>query len=143
MNSPDVLQGGFQLVRGNILGTAVSAVDMPRVLDFVASRIADRRREYICVVPAQTVMDGLADPAFQRIVKASGRATPDSMSIIWLPKLQGYSGVGWVYGPVLPLAACQFGVAYSWGHFFYGLESTIDQTLGVKLAEQFPGPTGG
>ncbi len=129
----------WMLERGNILGVNVSAVNSVQGRDFIANCIDSRQQEYICVVPAHTVMDCRADPALRRIVNASGLSTPDGMSIVWLLKLHGHSGVERVYGPDLMLETCLFGLSRKWRHFFYGGEEGVANTLAARLVDRFPG----
>jgi len=138
MTSKDSTSGGQLEPRVNVLGTEVSAVDMAMVLDSIAASIAARNPEYICVVPAHTVMDCRADPALRRIVNASRLATPDGMSIVWLLKLLGYRGVERVYGPDLLLETCRYGLSRDWGHFFYGGKAGVADALAIRLADQYP-----
>ena len=124
---------------GNVLGTRVNAVDLNASLESVVSWIEGRKQTYICVVPAHTVMECSADPELRNIVNASGLATPDGMSIVWLLKLQGHSRVGRVYGPDLMLAVCRTGLPRSWRHFFYGGRPGVAQSLADRLTGRLPG----
>jgi N-acetylglucosaminyldiphosphoundecaprenol N-acetyl-beta-D-mannosaminyltransferase len=124
---------------GNILGVRVDAVDMQLVLDSINGWIDEPTYENVCVVPAHTVMDCRADPQLRRIVNASGLATPDGMSIVWLLKLQGFRDVERVYGPDLMQAACRFGLERGWRHFFYGGAGGVAAELVGRLTAEYSG----
>ena len=127
------------MTRANILGVGISPIDMEAALNAIAGKIESNQKDFICVVPAHTVMDCLADLALCRIVNSSGIATPDGMSIVWLLRLKGYARVHRVYGPDLLLAACERGLVHSWRHYFYGGAAGVAQSLVEKLSVRLPG----
>jgi len=125
--------------RANILGVAVSAVNLEQTLDTMDAWLADRHPRYICVTPAHSVMDCHHDPGLRRIFNDSGLTTPDGMSIVWILRLRGYRNAGRVYGPDLMLASCARSLERRYRHFLYGGGSADLETLRGRLQTLFPG----
>jgi N-acetylglucosaminyldiphosphoundecaprenol N-acetyl-beta-D-mannosaminyltransferase len=125
--------------RVDVLGVRVSAIGMDDALAHLERWIATGERQYVCVVPAHTVMDCRDDPALRDAVNASGLATPDGMSIVWLLRARGYRRTERVYGPDLVLAACRRSLATGWRHFFLGGGDGVAEVLAARLARDFPG----
>jgi N-acetylglucosaminyldiphosphoundecaprenol N-acetyl-beta-D-mannosaminyltransferase len=125
--------------RVRVLGVEVSAISMSDALAAIGRWIATGAREYVCVVPAHTVMDCQDDPRLLEIVNGSGLVTPDGMSLVWLIRLRGHRHVERVYGPDLLLAACRLSVDGGWRHYFIGGGSGVAAELAVRLQRRFPG----
>jgi N-acetylglucosaminyldiphosphoundecaprenol N-acetyl-beta-D-mannosaminyltransferase len=125
--------------RVNILGTLISAINMPQALEIIDSWIARRERNYVCVTPAHVIMDGYWNPDVRGWINRAGLATPDGMGIVWLLQAKGNRTVARVYGPDLVLAVCEHGLADRRRHFFYGGESGVAEVLAARLSERFPG----
>jgi N-acetylglucosaminyldiphosphoundecaprenol N-acetyl-beta-D-mannosaminyltransferase len=125
--------------RGNILGVHVSAVDLPRTLELVNVWIAQREPCYVCLTPAHVVMEGYRDPDLRACLNRAGLTVPDGMGIVWLLNLQGYHGVGRVYGADLMLGLCEQGLPLRRRHFFYGGAPGVAERLARELIGRFPG----
>jgi N-acetylglucosaminyldiphosphoundecaprenol N-acetyl-beta-D-mannosaminyltransferase len=125
--------------RVNILGTRISAINMPQALEIIASWIARRERNYVCVTPAHVIMDGYWNPEVRGWINRAGLVTPDGMGIVWLLKAKGNRNVARVYGPDLVLALCGQGLADRRRHFFYGGEPGVAGALAARLSKRFPG----
>jgi len=123
---------------GDILGVRVHALTMPRTLQTLEAWIAHRQARYVCVTPAHAVMSYRRDPALMRIANNSGLTTPDGMAIVWLLRWMGFPQVERVYGPDLLLAACEYGLAHGWRHYFYGGAPGVPQRLAQRLLARFP-----
>lgn len=127
--------------RANILGVEISAIDMSQAIGFLAGAISARARDYVCVVPAHTVMDCRRDPDLRAIVNAAGLATPDGMSIVWLLRLHGHRNSRRVYGPDLVSEACRSSAGSNWRHFFLGGVPGVADEMARRLAARTPGLT--
>jgi len=127
--------------RVNILGTGVSAIDLPAAVATIDRWIYENRREYLCVTGMHGVMAGWRDDDVRRVHNAAGMVTPDGMPLVWLLRWHGHRYVGRVYGPDLMLAvfahASEQGHGYR--HFLYGSTSTTLERLESALTRQFPG----
>ncbi len=125
--------------RTNILGVAISAINLEQALGFVVRCIETLTPSYICVTPAHGVMDCQADPALRHIFNGSGLTTPDGMAIVWLLKLHGHAHASRVYGPDLMSAVCAMSVKHGYRHYFYGGAPGVAEILAARLQERNPG----
>ena len=121
----------------NILGVNVNTIHMVDALAHIDRSIRENARNYLCVTPAHTIMDAQDDVALRLILNRSSMTTPDGMSVVWLMKMRGQRQVGRVYGPDLLLETCQYGLAPTWRHFFYGGGAGVARGLAAKLKGQF------
>ena len=125
--------------RVDVLGVGISAIRMADALARIEAWIATGDRQYVCVVPAHTVMDCCSDPELRAIVNAGGLVTPDGMSLVWLLRAGNYRHTERVYGPDLMLAVCRRSPEAGWRHFFLGGEEGVAAELAARLERQFPG----
>ncbi len=128
----------MRVERVNILGVAVSAINMPQALSVLAGWIAARKPRYVCVANVHSLMSCQRDPDLRAIHNRAGMVTPDGMPLVWLSRAAGYRHVRRVYGPDLLLAACQDGLARGYRHFFYGGGAGIAERLAERLQARFP-----
>ncbi len=112
---------------------------MVDALQAISAWIAQRQPNYICCIPAHTVMACYDHPDLRPVFASSGLNTPDGMAVVWLLRLAGFKQVERVYGPDLLLAACQYGLSLGWRHYFYGSTSVVIDKLIGKLSNRFPG----
>jgi N-acetylglucosaminyldiphosphoundecaprenol N-acetyl-beta-D-mannosaminyltransferase len=125
--------------RVDILGVAVSAVNLDMAVDAFGAWIRDGASEYVCVTGVHGVMECQSDPELLRIHNESGMTTPDGMPLVWCGR---YAGVSWmerVYGPDLLLRVCAESVQHGWSHFFYGAGPDVADELAAALTGRFPG----
>ena len=125
--------------RLDILGVGVNAVTLADAVAAIGDTIGSRGREYVCVVPAHSVMDCVRDRSLAPVFNGAGMCTPDGMSIVWLLRLHGYRNVGRVYGPDLMAAVCERSLATGWRHFLLGGAAGIAEQLAARLAQRYPG----
>ena len=125
--------------RLNILGVGVNALTLEDAVVTIGDTIESRLREYVCVVPAHSVMDCVRDPSLRQVFNGAGMCTPDGMAIVWLLKLHGHRRVSRVYGPDLMLAVCERSIAAGWRHFFLGGAAGVADELVLHLDNRYPG----
>lgn len=125
--------------RLNILGVGVNAVTLADAVATIGGTIASRGREYVCVVPAHSVMDCVRDRSLAPVFNGAGMCAPDGMSIVWLLQLHGYRNASRVYGPDLMAAVCERSLATGWRHFLLGGAEGIADQLASRLAQRYPG----
>jgi N-acetylglucosaminyldiphosphoundecaprenol N-acetyl-beta-D-mannosaminyltransferase len=125
--------------RGNILGVAVSAINMEQALATIGGWIARREPHYVCVTGVHGVMESQSDEHLRTIHNAAGLVTPDGMPMVWLLHLQGHRHVTRVYGPDLMLALCEQSVAHGYRHYLYGGADGVGALLAANLRRRFPG----
>jgi N-acetylglucosaminyldiphosphoundecaprenol N-acetyl-beta-D-mannosaminyltransferase len=122
----------------NILGVGINALTIDSTVNFIQSCINKSESQYICVIPAHTIMQGYRQPHFRKIINLSGLSTPDGMGVVWLLRLKGYKNVERVYGPDLMNAICRNSVETNWRHYFYGGEPGVPERLAEKLINKYP-----
>lgn len=125
--------------RVDILGVAVSALNLDRALGVIEGWIQGRIRAYVCVTPVAGVMACQRDPELLRIFNASGMTTPDGMPIVWLLRLLGHRSANRVYGPDLMHAVCRRSETVGWRHHFYGGLPGVAEQLAGRLQAEHPG----
>lgn len=123
----------------NILGVAVSVVNLEIALDKIEDWIVKRQPNYVCVRDVHGVVESQRDERLRRIHNAAGMVTPDGMPLVWISKLKGHRRVDRVYGPDLMLALCQRSLEKGYRHFFYGGAEGVAQRLASRLQASFPG----
>jgi N-acetylglucosaminyldiphosphoundecaprenol N-acetyl-beta-D-mannosaminyltransferase len=125
--------------RCNLLGVQVSAINMQEALEIIQGWIERGEQQYVCVVPAHSIMDAYHQPELRPLFNAAGLCTPDGMGVVWLLKWYGYPHVSRVYGPDLMLAVCERSLSKGWSHFFYGGAPGIAERLVECLQARLPG----
>ena len=125
--------------RVNILGIAVSAINLPRAVAIIGDWVARREPNYVCVRDVHGIVASLSDPHLRHIHNSAGLVTPDGMPLVCICRLSGLSNVERVYGPDLLLAVCEASLKTGWRHFFYGGESGVATRLAERLEQRFPG----
>lgn len=123
----------------NVLGVAVSAVNMESAIIACEELIANRRRGYISVTGVHGVMEAQADHELRRILNASFLCVPDGMPTVWIGRLQGHQSMRRVYGPDFMLEFCRRSVERGYRHFLYGGKDGVAQELRKELQRRFPG----
>jgi len=132
----------MEVPRFNVLGVAVSGMDLGVATGVMLEAIRERRKGYICVTGVHGVIEAQDDPEFRRILNESFLTTTDGMPLVWLGQLQlGQNVVDRVYGPDLMLAVLEATKDRSCRHFFYGGAEGVAEELKAKMEERFPGVT--
>jgi N-acetylglucosaminyldiphosphoundecaprenol N-acetyl-beta-D-mannosaminyltransferase len=125
--------------RYNLLGVHISAINMKQALETIQGWIDQGKKEYVCVVPAHSIMDANQQVELQPIFNQAGMCTPDGMGVVWSLKLAGFRNVSRVYGPDLMLAVSEYSVAKNWSHFYFGGTSGVLDNLVGLLQSRFSG----
>ena len=123
--------------RVNILGVEISAINMEQALDYCSEAIKRDKKSYICVAPAHSIMDCVADGDLRKIFNRSGLTTPDGMSVVWILKLRGNKSVSRVYGPDLLLSLCKRSESLGWSQYFYGSTNEVLESLRTNLEKWY------
>jgi len=71
------LQGG-DIVRCDVLGVGVSAVNIPTSVRQIHQWIERREHHYVCITGVHGVMESQRDPVLKRIHNDAGMVTPDA-----------------------------------------------------------------
>ena len=130
---------GLPPARVNVLGVGLSIINLDSAMAAVARALESRTKGYICVTGVHGVSEAQTDPVFRAILNHSFLNTPDGMPMVWMGRLQGFAGIGRVYGPDLMLRVCDYTRARGMSHFFYGGAPGVAGQLQVRLEARFPG----
>ena len=122
----------------NVLGVAVSAIDMVGALQRVDCAVREGTKGYVCVTGVHGVMEAQDDPAFRNILNNAFLNTPDGMPTVWVGRLQGHADMKRVYGPDLMLSVFRQGVDRGYRHFFLGGKAGVAVDLERALVGRFP-----
>lgn len=122
----------------NILGVAISAIDLSWATEEIERWVADDEHHYVNICTVHTVMECRQAPRLRAIVNGAGMATPDGMPLVWLSRLHGHRESGRVYGPDLMLALCERNGRSGLRHYFYGGAPGVAPLLVSRLKGRFP-----
>jgi N-acetylglucosaminyldiphosphoundecaprenol N-acetyl-beta-D-mannosaminyltransferase len=131
----------MEVPRFNVLGVAVSGMDLGVATGVMLDAIRDRQKGYICVTGVHGITEAQDDPGFRRILNESFLTTTDGMPLVWLGRLYLGNQVGRVYGPDLMLSVFEATQTKPCRHFFYGGAPGVAEQLKSSLEERFPGVT--
>ncbi len=129
--------GGQQRV--NILGVAISAINMPSALAATEDFLAGTERSYVCITGVHGIIEAQDDKQFCGILNKSFLTTPDGMPTVWLGKHHGFKEMTRVYGPDYMVAMCELSVRREYRHFLYGGKPGVAEQLRDELVKRFPG----
>ncbi|RAH98329.1 glycosyltransferase [Acuticoccus sediminis] len=114
------------VARVNVLGVAVSALDLGRAVRRILAAVAAGERGYVCVCGAHGVIECRDDEALRQIHNDAFLVTPDGMPLVWALRQAGHEDAGRVYGPDLMAALVRAGQDAGLRHYLYG---ATDETL--------------
>jgi N-acetylglucosaminyldiphosphoundecaprenol N-acetyl-beta-D-mannosaminyltransferase len=123
----------------NVLGVAVSPLNMGLALELISKALVNKQKGYVCVTGVHGISEAQSDPEFRQILNRAFLCTPDGMPLVWLGRWQGQRQMGRVYGPDLMLAVMELSEKNGWRHYFYGGANGTARMLQGKLLERFPG----
>lgn len=125
--------------RANVLGVAVSAINLESAVDLASRCVDDGDRGYICLTGVHGVMEARTDPAFRLILNRATINAPDGMPMTWVGRLQGFRQMDRVFGPDFMATMCRLSVQRGYRHFLYGGQPGVAELLRENLQERFPG----
>ena len=129
----------MEIQKFNVLGVAMSAMDLDIATAATLEACAQRRKGYVCVTGVHGVHEAQSDPAFRQILNNAFLNTCDGMPLVWQGRRQLGQWVSRVYGPDLMLrimAATQDG---KYTHYFYGGAPGVADALRDEMQRRFPG----
>jgi N-acetylglucosaminyldiphosphoundecaprenol N-acetyl-beta-D-mannosaminyltransferase len=128
------------MVRVNIVGVGVSAVNMQMAISQIQDWIEHREPHYVVAAAVNSIVECLRDEKLRTICNRAGMITPDGMPLVWISRVMGYKHVDRVYGPDLMLAVCERSLNRGYRHFFYGgWPPEVLDKLTANLEASFPG----
>ena len=130
-----------KIERFNVLGVAMSAMNLSIATEAVLEALRERRKGYVCVTGVHGVTEAQSDSGFRQILNSAFLNTTDGMPLVWLGRRSVGQFVDRVYGPDLMLEVFEPPKTASFRHFFYGGAPGVAEALQVRLQDQFPGTT--
>ena len=121
-----------------VLGLRVDATSYDDGARRVLTWASDERGRYVCVANVHMTMEGVDDPAFQRLVNDADLVTPDGMPLVWALRRLGVEGATRVYGPTLTLSVCELAAREAVPVGFYGGRQEAIERLVPNLRARFP-----
>jgi N-acetylglucosaminyldiphosphoundecaprenol N-acetyl-beta-D-mannosaminyltransferase len=133
------LRSSSGILRENLLGVGVSAINLVTALWEIEQWIQRREPHYVCTTGVHGVMEAWRNREVRWALNRASLVTPDGMPLVWFLHYKGYSQVSRVYGPDLLLAVCERSVITGWAHYFYGGAEGVPEKLVQNLQKWFPG----
>jgi len=124
--------------RINVLGVAVSAIDVSLAVAEIERWIVEGRREYVCVTGMHGVVESQSSDQLRRIHNRAGLVTPDGRPLVWLLWWSGHRRADQVCGRDLMAATLAHGAPCGWRHFFYGTRPETLKLLEERLRQLIP-----
>jgi len=123
----------------NVLGVAVSAMDLQIATQAILEAAREKRKGYVCVTGVHGVTEAQNDPNFRRILNGAFLNTTDGMPLVWLGRHFVSPKVQRVYGPDLMFEVFRATQDGRCTHFFYGGAPGVADLLKEKMEARFPG----
>jgi N-acetylglucosaminyldiphosphoundecaprenol N-acetyl-beta-D-mannosaminyltransferase len=127
------------MARVNLLGTNVSAFDLPAAVAEMQQAIAAGRLAYACTCPVYTLMQAYERADVRAALNGADWVTPDGMPVVWALRWLKANKAGRVYGPDLMLALSQVSAKLGYAQFYVGGEPGVAEGLSQTLQRRFPG----
>jgi N-acetylglucosaminyldiphosphoundecaprenol N-acetyl-beta-D-mannosaminyltransferase len=124
--------------RFNVLGVAMSAMNLCSAAEAALEAMRERRKGYICVTGVHGVTEAQNDPSFRRILNAAFLNTTDGMPLVWLGRKAVGSFVDRVYGPDLMIELFRATQDTACRHFLYGGGPGVADALQGRLEARYP-----
>jgi N-acetylglucosaminyldiphosphoundecaprenol N-acetyl-beta-D-mannosaminyltransferase len=125
--------------RVNVLGVAISAINLSQGADLVVRAVEQKHKGYVAVTNVHGVSEAQSDLKFREILNGAYLTTPDGMPMTWIGRLRGFKQMDRVYGPDLMLEVCRRSADGRIRHFLYGGEGGVAELLKTTLERKFPG----
>jgi len=123
----------------NVLGVAVSAINMNLAVESAARWIEAGTPGYVCLTGVHGIMEARADPAFRLILNGAAINAPDGMPMTWVGRLQGFRHMDRVFGPDFMAEMCRLSGQRGYRHFLYGGQPGVVELLRENFQTKFPG----
>jgi len=127
--------------RFNVLGVAMSAMNLRIATEAALEALRERRKGYVCVTGVHGVTVAQEDPAFRQILNVAFLNTTDGMPLVWLGRKAVGSFVDRVYGPDLMIELFEATRHTAFRHFLYGGAPGVAAELQSRLEARCPGTT--
>lgn len=130
---------GMEIPKFNVLGVAMSAMDLQVATRAVLEACEQRKKGYVCVTGVHGVTEAQKDEDFRQILNGAFLNTCDGMPLVWVGKREHGARAQRVYGPDLMLEIMRATQDGKFTHFFYGGAPGVADALKAAMEERFPG----
>jgi N-acetylglucosaminyldiphosphoundecaprenol N-acetyl-beta-D-mannosaminyltransferase len=122
----------------SIVGTPISLISPDEFLQVLKRWIADPQDRYVVFRDVHGVIAARNDADLDLAHKRADVVAADGMPVVWALRATG-ENVSRLCGPDTMLAACEYGLAFGWRHYFYGGAPGVAEKLVDKLRIKYPG----
>ena len=129
----------MEIRKFNVLGVAMSAMNLDLATQAVLDACAERRKGYVCVTGVHGVTEAQHDADFRRILNNAFLNTCDGMPLVWEGRRANGAWVDSVYGPDLMLRIMEATRDGKFTHYFYGGAPGVADQLRAAMEQRFPG----
>ncbi len=129
----------MQIEKFNVLGVAVSAMNLDIATQAVLAACESRTKGYVCVTGVHGITEAQSDAQFRTILNGAFLNTCDGMPLVWEGRRAVGSWVDRVYGPDLMLRIMEATRDGKVTHFFYGGAPGVAEALKAAMESRFPG----
>ena len=124
----------------NILGVAVDATNIDRVLQSADQKIHVGEKGFLTVTGVHGVMEAQWSLQVMRAHKNAWLVVPDGMPLVHIGRIfHGQHQMRRCFGPDLMEALLAHSVSKRYTHFLYGGNNGVAMSLKAKLEKRFPG----
>jgi N-acetylglucosaminyldiphosphoundecaprenol N-acetyl-beta-D-mannosaminyltransferase len=127
------------LPRVNILGVAITPLNLAQAVQVLDEWHKEGRRDYVCCVSVHGLVTAKRDPEICNALNRAGLATEDGMPLVWWCRRAGFAQAGRVCGSDLLDVMCTLAVRRGHRHYFYGGTPRVVEQLVSRLTERYPG----
>lgn len=129
----------MEIPKFNVLGVAMSAMDLRVATQAVLEACAEKQKGYVCVTGVHGVTEAQKDEEFRRILNGAFLNTCDGMPLVWVGRAKVGEQAQRVYGPDLMLAIMAATQDGKFSHYFYGGAPGVADALREAMEKRFPG----
>lgn len=124
--------------RVNVLGVAISSINLQQATAAIDDALRHRRKGYICCTGVHGVMEAQTDVELKRTLNRSFLNTPDGMPMVWMNRWHGESHVSRVYGPDLMCEVSRLSAERGYRQFYYGGSDGVAEAMRAAMTARFP-----
>lgn len=134
-----VSENVFRHPHADVLGIALSAIDMDRALNLSEDWIRTGKSAYVCMTGVHGVMEAQSNAHLRSVLNGALVNAPDGMPMSWVGWLQGHGQMDRVYGPDFMANLCRLSASKGYRNYLYGGQPGVAQALKRELENRFPG----
>lgn len=122
-----------------ILGVAISSVDMTRAVARISEWVRRHEARYVCAVDVNSLILARSDKVHRTALADADMAVPDGAPLAWVGRIKGHTDMKRVCGPELLPEVCAHSGTEGWRHYFYGGAEGVADELAAQLKMRFSG----